>query len=248
MCLLVRDLVVFSLLATLVVGCNDVTEHRTYSLSVTESGGLLSTGAQICELGNGSNCEETDELGEATISVPPDREVAFTIEKSGYGPLLIADVSDERFGQNADGTGRGIFRIYPVEELQLIASSLGVQYPWEEGVVVLRVALPRPFPGVVFRPLGSTADAVGASFYYDANAEEYTRDLEETTRVSTGHLLPLAEGGFTEVSPGDHRFEFAGTGAACSVPSWGWPVEDQPNAVRLPVRAGYTTYASMNCE
>lgn len=236
----------FSLPATLIVGCADVTERRTYSFMVTESGGPPSKGTRICELGNSNNCEETDELGEATISVPSDREVAFTIEKSGYGRLLIADVSDELFGQNADGTGRGIFRIYSDEELQVIASSLGVPYPWEGGVVALRVAQPRPFgPGVVFEALGSTADAVGASFYYDG--KEYREDLNATTSVREGHLLPLAEGGFTEVSPGQHRFEFAGTGSGCSVPSWGWPVEDRPNAVRVPVRDTYTTYASMAC-
>jgi hypothetical protein len=239
---------VVSLLATaLVAACVDVEERRTYTFDVTESDGRLSVGVEICELGNPTNCTETNSLSRATINVPTNREVAFTLKKSGYGPMLIPDVSDEGFGGSASGSGIGTFRLYSDEELEAIASSLGVQYPWEGGVVALRVAKqPTTFPGVIFRAFGSTVDAVGESFYYDG--EEYRRDLDETTEVSSGWLLPLAEGGFTEVSPGDHQFEFAGTGAGCSVPSWGWHVQDQPNVVRLPVRAGYTTYASMACE
>lgn len=238
-----------SLLAmTLVIACAEVTERRTYTMDISESGGGLSAGVQICELGDPDNCTETDLFGYATISVPPNREVAFTLEKSGYGPMLVPDVSDERFGGIANGTGVLPFRLHSDEELEAIASRLGIQYPWEGGVVALRVAKPRSFPGVMFRPLGSTADAVGESFYYNETTKEYQRDLDATTAVSSGWLLPLAEGGFTEVSPGDHQFEFTGSGAGCWVPSWGWPVQDQPNAVRLPVRAGYTTYASMVCE
>ena len=242
------SLVVLSLLAaTLVMGCADVSARRTYSMSVSESSGTLLADVQICEVGP-NNCEETDQLGRATISVPANREVAFTLEKSGYGPILLPDVSDERFGNDATGSGIGIWRLHSDEELETIASRLGIQYPWEGGIVALAVAVPEPSPGVIFRALGSPGDAVGESFYYDAETEEYRLDLDQTTGVVGPHLLPLALGGFTEVSPGEHEFEFAGTGSGCSAPSWGWPVRDRPNAVRLPVLAGYMTYASMACE
>ena len=246
---LLGSLVVFSLLAAALVGaCADVEERRTYSMDVTESDGMLSAGVRICELGNTTNCTETDLFGRATISVPANREVAFTLEKTGYGSLLLPDVSDDRFGNDATGSGIGIWRLHSDEELEAIASRLGIQYPWEGGIVALAVAIPEPSPGVVFRALGSTGDAVGESFYFDSETEEYRRDLDETTSVVGPHLLPLALGGFTEVSPGEHEFEFAGTGAGCSAPSWGWPARDRSNAVRLPVLVGYTTYASMACE
>jgi len=72
-------------------------------------------------------------------------------------------------------------------------------------------------------------------------------DLEAATAVAQSHLLPFASGGFTEVTPGEREFEFGGTAGDCDRISWAWPVEGEPNRIRLPVRAGYLTYGSIVC-
>jgi len=106
---------------------------------------------------------------------------------------------------------------------------------------------PLGFAGVTFTPMGPTSDAVGERFYYDVATEQYSLDLEATTGAPSANLLPLAEGGFTEVAPGEQQFEFGGTIGDCSLVSWGWP-GDTPNTIRVPVRDGYITYGSMVCD
>jgi hypothetical protein len=107
---------------------------------------------------------------------------------------------------------------------------------------------PQGVAGVTFTPMGPTGDAVGEPFYYDAATEQYSLDLEATTGAPTAVLLPLAEGGFTEVTSGEQQFEFGGTAGDCSRPSWGWPVDGAPNTIRVPVREGFITYGSMICD
>jgi hypothetical protein len=74
----------------------------------------------------------------------------------------------------------------------------------------------------------------------------YSLDLEATTAATiTANTLPLAEGGFTEVTPGEQQFELGG----CDSPRllWGWPVEGAPNRIRVPVREGFITFGSIVC-
>ena len=139
------------------------------------------------------------------------------------------------------------WRIHPNDQLEVVAQQVGTAYPWEGGMVGL-VTLPRPHPGVTFAPAGSTIDAVGERFYLDAATDQYRLDLEATTALGFASSLPLGEGGFTEVAPGEQQFEFGGTAGDCRRASWGWPVEGAPNRIRIPVREGYRTYGSMVCD
>jgi len=244
---------VFTLGAVPLAGCTEVVEFRTYRWSVTESlpdlNASPSEGVEICEAGT-DNCDTTDFLGEAELHVPPNQEVSFTLEKEGYGPILVPDVSDETYGPGGNGLPNvAPFRIFPTEQLEVVAQQVGTTYPWEGGVVGLTLVQgPEGRAGVTFTPVGSTLDMVGEPFYFDAATEQYSLDLEATTARGQGNLLPLILGGFTEVTPGEQEFEFGGTAGDCDRISWAWPVKNEPNRIRVPVRAGYLTYGSIVCD
>lgn len=231
-------------------------EFRTYRMSITgfdpDGRVLVLEGVEICEAdADPENCALSNEFGRVDLDMPADQEVAITMEKDGYGPRLIPDVSDETWGPSG-GTDAGpaAWRMYTDAQLTTIADQLGTTYPWQGGMVgLVWLSIPQgAHAGVTFTPVGSTIDAVGESFYYDSATGEYSLDLEATTAIPTGHLLPLSEGGFTEVTPGEQQFELGGTAGDCTRPSWGWPVDGAPNRIRVPVRDGYITYGSVICD
>jgi len=196
-------------------------------------------GVQVCEAdADPENCAVSNEFGDATLDVPVDQEIMFTIEKEGYGKWLMADVSDENTERTA---GR---RMYTDAQLEAVAGQLNTEYPWTGGIVGL-VINPSDVEGLTFAPVGSTVGAVGEPFYYDSATHEYSLDLEAGTEVAENWLLPLGAGGFTEVTPGVQQFEFGAPGRICEA-SWAWP-GDTPNTIRVPVRDGYRTYGSMIC-
>jgi len=239
------------LVAIPLVGCQDVVELRTYRFNVAESlpdlNRAFSVGVQVCEADT-DNCVTTDQFGSGKLDVRPNQEVAFTFEKEGFGPFIVGDVSDETFGPQCLGDGLvPTWVMYPNDQLAAIARQLQTPYPWEGGIVGLAKWV-SPNTGVTFAPVGSTIDAVGERFYFDAETEQYSLDLGATTAFPGLVDSPLGEGGFTEVAPGDQQFEFGGTAGDCLCASWAWPVEGAPNRIRVPVREGYRTYGSMVCD
>ena len=196
-------------------------------------------GAMVCQVG-ADNCVASDRVGRLTIYFPADQEMAFTVEKEGYGPWVFGNVTDEHFPEG--------FRLpmYTHEYLAAVAETLETAYPWEGGIVAL-VRWLSPNPGVKFLPVGPTAEQVGDAFYFDAASVQYSLELEATTRFFGLADGPLGEGGFTEVVPGVQQFEFVGTAGDCPHASWGWP-GDAPNRIRVPVMEGYTTYGSVRCD
>jgi len=209
-------------------------------------------GVAVCEAdADPENCATSSENGVAALNVPSNQEVTITMQKAGYGPYVVGDVSDETWGPSGGtGTWPVPWVMYTDAQLEELAALLQTEYPWNGGMVgLLRLSIPHvPQAGVTFAPVGSTIDAVGESFYYDSATEKYSLDLEATTAVEEAWLLGLAEGGYTEVTPGEQQFEFGGTAGDCSRPSWGWPVDDAPNRIRVPVLDGYATYGSMICD
>ena len=91
---------VFALGAVSLVGCTDVVEFRTYSFILSESLPDLtpsfSEGVEICEVDT-DTCVTTDPNGRADLDVPSNQEVTFTLEKEGFGPLLLAAREVARF-------------------------------------------------------------------------------------------------------------------------------------------------------
>lgn len=206
-------------------------------------------GVRACEMDT-AHCATTDSLGQVDLDVPVDRAVAFTMEKEGYGAWIHADLSDENFGQygtGCAGDGRVCTLMYTDAQLEAFAAKLDTTYPWTNGMVALVIWPPRS--GVTFSPVGPTVDAVGDLFYYDLESQGYRRDLEATTTWDQGSAyLPLTQGGFIEVTPGVHEFELGGNIINCSLRTgWSWP-GSAPNRIRAPVRAGFTTYASLICD
>jgi hypothetical protein len=235
------------------VGCQDVVESKTYRFQVAESlpgsPNPPGVGFEICQADT-ENCEKTDAAGRAELDVPANQEVAFTFENEGFGPFIVGDVSDDTFGPECVGDGRvTVWEMFPIDQEAAIARQLQTPYPWEGGIVGLaRWVFPNT--GVTFAAVGSTIDAVGEPFYFDAETKQYTLDLEATTYFPGTDGLPLSQGGFTEVKaiPGEQQFEFGGTAGDCHCASWAWPVEGAPNRIRVPVREGYRTYGSMVCD
>ena len=195
-------------------------------------------GARVCQLDT-ENCVTSNARGTAVLELPIKQEIAFTVEKDGYGPWLFANVTDESFQE--DGTAA----LATHEQLANFVQPLGIPYPWEKGMVGLQRWPSRA--GVRFLPVGPTVDAVGAPFYWDVTTQQYSLDLEATTFSPAVAEYPFAQGGFTEVTPGVHQFEFSGTVGDCTHASWAWP-GDAPNRIRIPVIEGYTTYGSMRCD
>ncbi|MFW2390115.1 MAG: hypothetical protein ACN4G0_17395 [Polyangiales bacterium] len=199
-------------------------------------------GARVCEL-DSDNCVTSDTDGNAVIDLPAGKETGFTLEKEGYGSWLFANVTDENFFQYGDKPYT--MAMISDEQLAAIAKDLQTPYPWQGGVTVLQRWY--PIGGVRFVPVGPTADLVGPAFYLDVAAKQYTLDLNATALGLTTAEMPLAQGGFLEVEPGVHQFEFTGNMEDCYITSWGWP-GDAPNRFRIPVREGYRTYGSIRCE
>lgn len=194
-------------------------------------------GARVCVLG-AVDCVTTDAEGLVELRFPPDQEVAFTVETEGYGSWVFANVTDDRFPEE------GTAEMTTVEALSEIAAQLGITYPWKQGMVGLQRWPSRA--GVRFVPVGSTVDAVGEPFYFDASTLDYSLELTATTDFVATPYFQLASGGFTEVAPGVQQFELAGAAGECAS-SWAWP-GDAPNRIRIPVLEGFTTYGSMICD
>jgi hypothetical protein len=224
------DRLAWCFLPLLVLGCDSVTEGVSLSLAVNDGiepgvPAVPLEGATICETGT-ANCVITDAQGRATLLLPPDEEISYTVEKDGYERTLFVDVTDGAFLSEQTRT------LWPDELVAEWYEALRSQYPPTDlGTVFVTVNRP-PFPGATFDLL----DATGKAFY----EEEFFRprlDLEATTEASTG--------GFVEVPPGEREVALGGTAQGCTVVE-GWP-GSQPNRIRLPVVAGVLTAVVVAC-
>ncbi len=224
-------------------GGSDATRGVGIRFTEVDSAGTSNNveGVELCQADT-DNCALSDAVGVALIDVPVDQEIAFTAEKEGYAPWIFGDVS------NDDAELITVRRIYTHEQMtEVMERQLGGSYPPTAGVVGL-VRFPTHMAGgVTFTAVGDTGNEVGDSFYFDGATGEYGTEHAATGPYNgLGYLLPLGDGGFMSVTDGVQTFELGGSGDPCVV-SWGWP-GDAPTQMRVPVRAGYRTYGSWNCE
>jgi len=222
----------FALGAVALVGCQEVVHTVELTVTATEAPSLEDlwegpqlAGVELCQTDT-TNCAVTDSVGFAQITLPANQEISYTLKKEGYVSYLVGDVSDE----TVEGT---TWPMASVELATLAADLLEIAYPWTGGAVALSLPTSSPRAGVTYDIMNGTATA----YYFD---EAGTPTLDLTATTSNGH------GGFVEVSPGEPQFEFGGTATNC-VPSVAWP-GDAPNRIRVPVRVGYQSYGSMNCD
>jgi len=178
-------------------------------------------GAEVCRADT-DDCVVTDEEGRALIELPSDSEVSYTITKEGYGSYLISDVNNGRLDHR--------FIMYGDEELARQAPLMGTTYPWTNtGFMLLRVYSE---PGVVFDLIGQANEP-----FYFSDGDTPSTDLDATTADGRG--------GFTDLAEGDYQVEFVDPQVLCR-PFTAWP-GDMDNRVRVPVKAGYISWASMSC-
>ncbi len=180
----------------------------------------------ICEADT-RNCATTDGDGSATIELPVDQELVYTVSKAGFAAELYADVTDSSFSRSRAHV------LFPNEEIDDAAA--GVMSVWPHagtGWVSLGVNL----EGVTFELI----DAAGAPWYVDSDGVG-----KNTIDATTSEAVGGARGGFVEVAPGVVEVEYGGTATGCTV-NIGLPSES-PNRIKLPVRDAHISFGSMTC-
>jgi len=181
-------------------------------------------GAQLCET-DATNCVVTDETGSATIELPFDQEVSFTVTKEGYTADLIAVVIPPT------GWSGQVLTMPPARWAKNQHERVMSPYPMR-GTGTISMEVYPEFAGATFELI----EATGKAFYWDEQAR-WSLDLTETTSVG--------KGGFAEVTPGVFHVEFGGAAESC-IPGWGWP-GDLEKSIRYPVQEGYITIATATC-
>ncbi|MGB5350033.1 MAG: hypothetical protein WBN10_10565, partial [Polyangiales bacterium] len=183
-------------------------------------------GVDICEADT-RNCATTDGDGAATIELPVDQEVVYTVSKAGFAAELYAEVTDSSFSRSRAHV------LFPNEEIDDAAA--GIMSVWPHagtGWVSLGVNL----EGVTFELI----DAAGAPWYVDSDGVG-----KNTIDATTSEAVGGARGGFVEVAPGVVEVEYGGTATGCTV-NIGLPSES-PNRIKLPVRDAHISFGSMTC-
>jgi hypothetical protein len=234
---------VVSLPVFLLGGCQEVaTSPGSVEIRLVVKDSLDQTpleDAQICEEETG-RCVPSDASGFATFELPANREVSFTVEKEGYGPILYPVAT------GVDGTSANLdCNMGPDAWLADTLANLESSYPLRDTGMILVVIIPR-FAGVTLE----LVDATGKAFYKDEE-DNFSLDLEATTAGGFGREQGFAEGGFVEVGPGEFQLEIGGTASDCALfesggTRRGWP-GDVPNTIRMPVREGFQTRAVVSC-
>jgi hypothetical protein len=207
-------------------GCGSGESTDPVQVRVTEYVTLSDTqdplpGAEVCRADT-DDCVVTDEEGRASIELPSDSEVSYTITKEGFGSYLISDVNNGRLDHR--------FIMYGDDELERLAPLMGTTYPWTDtGIIILRVYSE---PGVVFELVGQPNEP-----FYFSNGDTPSTELDSTTDDGRG--------GFTDLVEGEYTVEFNDPQVLCR-PFTAWPGE-MDNRVKVPVKPGYISYSSMAC-
>jgi hypothetical protein len=150
--------------------------------------------------------------------------------KDRHMPWMAGDVTDETFQRE----GLPGYPMFPDQQIADFADANAIPYPLTGGLMSLHMN-PRRTAGVTYDLIDETA----LPYYMDDDVARTMRfDLTGTT--SDGF------GGFWEVTRDDHQVEFGGTATNCTV-ALAWP-GNAPNRVKVPVRVGHITLASMNCD
>lgn len=180
-------------------------------------------GVEVCETDT-SNCVTTDANGEAVLMLPANQQVSYSLSKEGYGTFLAGDVTDETFVPFAT------WPLFSNAQLEDNAENrVMIPWPWTGGVIALGSSM----TGVTY----DLIDGTGKQWYKE---EDWNVSLGLTATTSVG------QGGFAEVSPGEYQVELGGTAINCT-PLIAWPGNEE-NRVRVPVKVGHLSFASMSCD
>ncbi len=226
------------LVGALLAGCAD-SEPNGLVLSgvvraldeATMAGGAPLDDVSVCQFAS-NNCTVTDDEGRYALPLLFNREVQVAYEKSGFGPVLVGyrTERDDIVGDPVMATD---------DMAAEFAAELGTPYPPVDSGFVTVTAFRGPasddirLAGVSFSLIGSA----GRGYYLD------DAGIPNSTLVAT---QSPGIGGFVEVNPNPVTLEVRGTAVNCTSPaSW---LADGTNRFRLPVRSGFSTQTSINCE
>lgn len=188
-------------------------------------------GVEVCETDT-SNCVTTDANGEARLSLPANQEISVTLTKDGYVPYLIRNVTSNK---SDIGAKRAMISNAQMAD---ISEDLMIPYPWTGGWVYLRAWSNLSEVGILE---GITYDLV------DETAKQYYVDEDGYPTLGLTATTKWGVGGFLEVTPGEHQFDYGGTATNCR-PGASWPA-DAANRIKVRARTGYITYGSwVGCE
>jgi len=229
-------------------GCNEVTDPSSVAAIMrvveyqgedndvppieTNNPGLPALeGVEVCE-NNTTNCDRTNADGQATLQLPIQQEVSYTLTKNGYASNLQAEVTDPAdVGTGTNQTISPKITMWSDELRSNWFERLSSPYP-QRGTGTIYVFMNPAIEGVTFELIGATGTA-----FYETALDDPRLDLEATTSMGTG--------GFVEVGPGDFQIEFSGAVSRC-LPVRAW-AGSAKNRIRVPVQAGYITVASVAC-
>jgi hypothetical protein len=184
-------------------------------------------GVEACETDT-DNCVTSGADGEAQLMLPANQEVSYVVSTDGRMPWMAAEVPDE-----LTIVLQPRYPMWLDEDVEVLAEANAISYPLTGGAVLLHMN-PYRTEGVTF----TLIDDEGALPYYADEDGFFRFDLTETT--SNGN------GGFFEMAPGERQIEFGGSATNCTA-ALAW-LGDAPNRIKVPVRAGHITLASMNCD
>jgi len=185
--------------------------------------------AEVC-VADTEDCATTDGEGLAALDLPAETELEITVTAEGYNPTLLAEYTGEEFA-----TEQTTVMITEAVAAAL-AALLGIDYPLEDaGVVSVTMTLPAPdeggVPGTTLAMIDGDQDP-----YYVTEGGVPTYELQGTS--------PFGAGGFVDLPPGAIEIGIAGAARDCLANS-AWPADSDDN-VRIPVRAGFITFATMD--
>ena len=189
--------------------------------------GPVLQGVGVCET-DMDNCVTSGADGKAQLMLPANQEVSYIVSTDGRIPWMAAEVPDETTISLQPG-----YAMWLDEDVEAFAEANTIPYPLTGGAVLLHMN-PTRTEGVTF----TLVDDAGALAYYADEDGFFRFDLTETTVNGFG--------GFFEIAPGDRQIEFGGSATNCTA-TLGWP-GDAPNRVKVPVRVGHVTLASMDCD
>jgi hypothetical protein len=190
--------------------------------------------ANVCLRAKGSSpCVATDDAGAFTLMVPAHEEIAITASATGYGSRVggLATV-----GRDIDAWGL-ILATEPSLRARYAAAG-GTYADAATGSIMATAKAPPGSTGGFDGAAMSIAPASGKGPVYFSPDGYPDSKLTATSTWSSGV--------FAGVAPGEVELHFGPDVVTC-VPAWGgWPSK-QPNAVRVPIVAGFETRVVMQC-
>jgi len=231
-----------------VFGCNQVTGDPGTTVELeayVHEGGfpvLLNDpvdGVELCQVDTrdlgvetiDEKCAVTNDQGIATIDLPENAKVAWSLRKDGYQRVLVPDVTDGFYDPATDWP---LFTEEVLGEMcQALREELLCDYPLDDtGYGWISVYTRPPVEGATFEIVGATGDVV----YEEWNGWP-SFDLDATGQNGDAIII--------NVRPGDVAIRFGGAAEGCT-PRQSWP-GGSSDTIALPVREGFHTYAGLNC-